>query len=170
MKKLIKYSMLVGVLAGAVVLISNILQSFNIISVTSNLAFVTFICWSTYFLYGSKPSAAICGCTSMLVGIICAIFIFVLMDILRDLGIEDTNIALPLAVAIGVVLMCMAEKLPIGNNVAAVFVGGGLFFALMETPVAEKGYLVVAIGELIYAILGFLAGYLTICISDNVRE
>lgn len=55
-------------------------------------------------------------------------------------------VALPFAVGIGVVFMCMAEKLQVGNIVPAVYLGGATYFAMMGIPeVAAKGYAVVAL-------------------------
>jgi hypothetical protein len=41
----------------------------------------------------------------------------------------------------------------------------------MEIPsIAEKGYVIVAVGELLYAIIGLFAGFLTVWISNFVAS
>ncbi len=69
----------------------------------------------------------------MIVGIICAIIIYVLTNAFAGLGWNVGYAALPVAVIIGVILMCAAEKLPYANNVAAIFMGAALYFAIMGT-------------------------------------
>lgn len=170
MKKLLLYSIATAVLAGVVTLITDILQNLGFISNSTGLTFVTFACWATYFLYGGTAKAAVQGWTSMIVGIISAVIIYVLTGIFAGMGWNVGYIALPVAVFVGVIIMCMSEKLPYGNNVAAIFMGAALYFAIMETAAAETGYLMVAIGELVYGAIGLLAGYLTIVISQKVRN
>lgn len=170
MKKLFIYSVLVGILAGVVVLLTDVLQTYGFISSDAGLTFVTFACWASYFLYGATPKGALQGWASMIVGIICAIIIYVLTDVLAGQGLNVAYIALPAAVVVGVILMCMGEKLPYGNNVAAMFVGAALFFAIMGTPAGGRGYVWVAVGELVYGALGLFSGYLTIQISSKVRK
>lgn len=170
MKKLIIYSVLVGILAGVITLVTDVLQVNGFISSDTGLTFITFACWATYFLYGANPKGAVQGWTSMIVGIICAIIIYLLTDVLAGQGLNVAYIALPVAVIVGVILMCVGEKLPFGNNVAAMFVGAALYFATMGTPAAAKGYAWVAVGELVYGALGLFSGYLTIQISEKVRK
>jgi len=120
--KLVVYSILIGILAGIVTLLTDTLQASGIISTGGSLTFVSFI-------------------------------------------------ALPLGVIVGVILMCLGEKLPIGNNVAAIFLSAGIFFGLMGTKeIGAKGYLVVGIGELLYGAIGLTAGYFTVQISKYVSK
>ena len=69
----------------------------------------------------------------MIPGVICAIVIYVCTGAFIGMGMDFAYVALPLAVVVGVVLMCLCEKIPKANNVAAVFVGAGLFFGTMQT-------------------------------------
>jgi len=170
MKKLISYSILIGILAGVVTLLTDVLQGIGFISTETGLTFVTFACWATYFLYGATAKDAMQGWASMVVGIICAVVIYAITSLLAGAGLDVAYLALPLAVAAGVFLMCMGEKIPYANNVAAIFVGAALFFAIMGTSAAAGGYLVVAIGELVYGALGLIAGYLTVWVSVKVRS
>ncbi len=61
MKKLLIYAVLVGILAGAVTLVTDILQGAGFISTAAGLTFVTFACWASYFLFGADPKAALKG-------------------------------------------------------------------------------------------------------------
>jgi len=169
MKKLILYSLATAVLAGVVTLITDLLQNLGFISNSTGLTFVAFACWATYFLYGGTIQAAVQGWTSMIAGIICAIIIYVLTGVFAELGWDVAYIALPVAVIVGVFLMCMGEKVPYVNNVAAIFVGAALYFAIMGTSAAETGYVMVAVGELVYGALGLAAGYITVVFSTKIR-
>lgn len=170
MKKLVIYSVLVSILAGIVTLITDIMQINGFISNEAGLTFVTFACWATYFLYGAEIKPAVQGWASMIVGIVCAIIIYVLTNTFAGMGWDVSYLALPVAVVVGVILMCLGEKVPYANNVSAIFMGAALYFAIMGTPAGAKGYLIVAVGELAYGALGLLAGYLTIAISSDVRK
>jgi hypothetical protein len=67
--------------------------------------------------------------------------------------------------------MLLLEKAPYFNNVAAVFLGTGVYFGLMGTPaIAATGYWVVMAGELVYAAIGLAAGWLTILIRVAVDK
>lgn len=170
MKKLVIYSILVAILAGVVTLITDLLQANDIISVDAGLTFVTFACWASYFLYGADPKGALKGGASMIVGLVCAIIIYVFTNIFADMGWNVSYLALPAAVVIGVVLMCLGEKIPYANNVAAIFMGAAMYFAIMGTSAGSKGYVIAALGEILYGALGLLAGYLTVAISSKVRK
>lgn len=80
-------------------------------------------------------------------------------------------IAIPLAVFILVIFMLLCEKVPYFNNIAAIFLGTGMFFGLMGTPaIGSIGYATVAFGELLYAAIGFAAGWLTIAIRNAIEN
>lgn len=169
MKKLVSYSIVIGILAGVVTLLTDVLQGADFISADAGLTFVTFASWACYFLFGSNVKGAVQGWCSMIVGIVCAIIIYVLTGVFAGMGWDVPMAALPVAVVVGVILMCLGEKIPYANNVAAIFIGAALYFAIMGTPAAAKGYAMVAIGELVYAALGLAAGYLTIVCSTKIR-
>ncbi len=167
--KLICYSLATAVLAGGVTLITDILQNMGFISNSTGLTFIAFVCWATYFLYGATVNAAVQGWASMIIGIVCAIIIYILTGVFAGFGWNVSYVALPVAVVVGVFLMCAGEKVPYANNVAAIFVGAALYFAIMGTSAAEKGYAIVAIGELVYGALGLIAGYITVSFSRKIR-
>ena len=171
-KKLLIYSVSVGVLAGIVTLITNLLQGAGFIDAAVGLTFVSFACWATYFLYGADPKSAVKAWCSMIVGIIAAVIIYELTYAFAGIGWDVPTLALPVAVVLGVILMCLGEKVPYANNVAAIFVGAALFFAVMQTPVYDNeavGYLMTGIGVLAYGALGLVAGFLTVEISKKTR-
>lgn len=171
MKKLLISSVIIGILAGLVMLMTNVLQTAGFISTEASLTFVTFIAWSCYFFSGGTPRDAVISWLSFVVGIVCAVIIFVCSDLITGAGVNTTYIALPLAVVIGVILMCLAERLPFGNRVPSVYLGAATFFGLMGIPsVAAKGFLTVAVGELVYAVFGLVAGYLTVVISSQFQS
>jgi hypothetical protein len=170
-KRLFIATLIISVLAGAVMLLSNILQNFGIIATGAGLCFVSFIAWSCYFFGGGTPKDAVISWMSFIVGIACAILIFVCNTLFTHFGWSVSYLALPLAVVIGVIPMCLAERFPVGNRVPAVYLGAATFFGAMEIPsIAEKGYVIVAVGELLYAIIGLFAGFLTVWISNFVAS
>lgn len=171
MKKFIICAVSSGILAGVVMLIANLIQMSGIISSEAGLTFVAFIGWTCYSLAGGTPKDAILSWLSFIVGILCAILIFVLSDAFAVTGLDVMYFALPLAVAVGVILMCYAEKLPFGNRVSYIFFGAATFFAMMGIPaIGDLGYFVVAGAELLYIALGLLAGYITTKISLRVEK
>ncbi len=169
--KLVVYSILIGILAGIVTLLTDTLQASGIISTGGSLTFVSFIAWASYFLWGANPPNALKAWISFIPGIVFAVIIYSSTNLFGSMGLNVSFIALPLGVIVGVILMCLGEKLPIGNNVAAIFLSAGVFFGLMGTnEIGAKGYLVVGIGELLYGAIGLTAGYFTVQISKYVSK
>jgi hypothetical protein len=169
--KYLIYAVLTAILSIFIVILTDFLQNIGFIASGASLTFVTFSSWAAYFLLGANPKSAIAGWLSMIFGTIGAIIIYVSATILSGTGMNFPYLALPLGVAVGVVAMLLFGKLPVANNVAAIFLGAGLFFGTMGAPdAASKGYILVALGELVYAAIGLFAGYLTILISDTVAK
>jgi hypothetical protein len=169
--KLFIYAVLVSVLAGIVDLITNLLQGSGIITTEASLTFISFICWASYFVFGANIKGAWSAFLGFIVGIIAAILMFVLTNVFAASGLNVSLVAIPLAVFILVIFMLLCEKLPYFNNIAAIFLGTGMFFGLMGIPaVAAKGYMTVAFGELLYAAIGFAAGWITIQIRVAVEN
>jgi hypothetical protein len=169
--KLFIYAVCVSLLAAVVDLVTNLLQGSGIIATDASLTFISFICWATYFLFGANLKGAWSAFLGIIVGIIAAILMFVLVNVFAAAGLNVSLIAIPLAVFILVIFMLLCEKLPYFNNIAAIFLGTGMFFGLMGTPaVAAKGYATVAFGELLYAAIGFAAGWITIQIRVAIEN
>lgn len=170
-EKLLIYAVSIAALAGIVDMVTNVMQASGIVSTTTSLTFITFICWASYFLFGASPKGAISGFLGFTIGIISAILMFVLAGIFIGKGMDVNTLGIPLAVFVVVIFMCLFEKVPYFNNVAAIFLGTGMFFGLMGIPdLATKGFGIVAAGELIYAALGFVAGWLTIVIRIAIEK
>ncbi len=166
-KNFCKAHLLIGILAGLVMLLTNVLQAIGFITPNAGLTFVSFIAWSCYFFSGCTPKDALISWSSFIVGIICAVIIFLFGNQFSGLGMSAAYIALPLAVVIGVILMDLGEKLPFANRVSAIYLGAATYFGMMGIPaVAEKGYLLVAVAELVYAAIGLFSGYLTVKILN----
>jgi len=165
------YTILTAVLSIFVVMLTDFLQNAGFIASGASLTFVTFSSWAAYFLFGANPKSAAAGWLSMILGTVGAIIIYVSATLLAGTGMNFPYLALPLGVAVGVVAMLLFGRLPIANNVAAIFLGAGLFFGTMGAPdAATKGYFLVAVGELVYAAIGLFAGFLTIAISNAVAN
>lgn len=169
--RLLIYAILIAVLAGIVDLATNLLQVSGFVSGTTSLTFVTFICWAAYFLFGASPKGALSAFLGFIIGIVSAIAMQVVAGNLISRGMEWSTLGVPLAVFIVVIFMVLFEKVPFFNNVAAIFLGTGLFFGLSSIPdIAAKGFTAMATGELVYALIGFTAGWLTIMIRINVEK
>lgn len=169
--KLFTYAVIIGVLAGFVDLLTNILQGAGIVATDGSLTFVTFIFWASYFLFGANPKAAGKAFMGAAAGIVCAIIIFALVGPLASMGLSVPMVAIPVAVVVGVILMCLCEAVPPISNVAAVFLGAGTFFGIFGTPAfGAKGYLMAGLGELIYVAIGFVAGWLTVQVRVAIEK
>lgn len=170
-EKLVIYAVLVAALAFIVDLFTNVIQSTGFVTPDASLTFVTFIVWAAYFLFGASPKGAVSGFLGIFAGILAAIAMFVLVGKFAGAGMDVGLLAIPLAVFILVIFMLLLEKAPYFNNVAAVFLGTGVYFGLMGTPaIAATGYWTVMAGELVYAAIGLVAGWLTILIRVAVDK
>ncbi len=168
-KKLLVYAVLTAVLAGVVTLVTWQLNGWPI-AVGKPLTYISFISWACYFLFGANPKAALRAFTSIIAGIIAAILMFVL-----SIAFGFTPWwAVPLAVVIMVIPMMLCERVKPFNNVAAVFVGTGMYFSLSAAgafPDFTVGtYCMVGLAELVYVLVGFIAGYLTIVFNGWISK
>jgi hypothetical protein len=164
-KALLPYSVLTGVLAGVVTLVTWQMGGFLVTGGTP-LTYISFCAWAAYFLFGAAPKPALHAFSSIAFGIVAAILIFV---VAIAFGFVPWW-AVPVAVAILVVFMMWLEKVPPASNVAAVFLGTGLYFSLSAAGVFQgkftlQNYVTVGIVELIYVAIGFIAGWLTILLA-----
>jgi len=80
--------------------------------------------------------------------------------------------AVPLAVVILVIPMMLAERVPPINNVAAIFLGTGVYFSLSAAGAFKDftfpQYMLVGAAELLYVLIGFAAGWITIWFNQKV--
>jgi hypothetical protein len=160
-KKLIVYAVLTAVLAGIVTLVTWQMNGWPI-PIGKPLTYVSFISWAGYFLFGASPKGALKAFTSIIAGIVAAVLMFVLSI---AFGFAPWW-AVPLAVTIMVIPMMLCEKVKPFNNVAAVFVGTGRYFSLSAAGAfadfSLMTYVMVGLTELVYVLIGFVAGWLTI--------
>jgi hypothetical protein len=164
-KALLPYSISIGLLAGVVTLVTWQMSGFLVTGATP-LTYVSFCAWAAYFLFGAAVKPALHAFSSMVFGIIAAIAMFALSIMFGFVPWW----AVPVAVVIVVILMMWLEKVPPASNIAAVFLGTGLYFSLSAAGVFQGNfsgqmYLTVGAVELIYVAIGFVAGWLTILLA-----
>jgi len=160
-KQLTVYAVLTALLAGVVTLITWQMNGWPTVA-GQPLTYISFTAWAAYFLFGANISGAAKAFSSMIAGIIAAILMFVLSI---AFGFVPWW-AVPLAVVILVIPMIFCERIKIFNNVAAVFMGTGLYFSISAAGgfagFTADQYLIVGLTELLYVFIGFAAGWLTI--------
>ena len=160
-KKMFCYALLTAILAGIVTLITWQMNGWPSSS-GKPVTYISFISWAAYFLFGANIQGAGKAFCSMIGGIIAAVLMFVLSI---AFGFAPWW-AVPLAVIILVFFMMYAEKVKIINNVAAVFLGTGIYFSLSAAGAFDgftfAQYALVGLTELIYVFIGFTAGWITI--------
>ena len=161
-KKMFCYALLTAVLAGVVTLITWQMNGWPCSALGQPVTYISFISWAAYFLFGANVKNAINAFCSMTAGVIAAILMFVLSI---TFGFVPWW-AVPAAVVILVIFMMYADKVKPINNVAAVFMGTGLYFSLSAagafTDFSIAQYVLVGLTELLYIFIGFAAGWLTI--------
>ncbi len=166
-KKLLIYAFLVALLAGVVTLVTWQMNGWPT-QVGQPLTYITFIAWASYFLFGANVKGAAKAFSSITAGIIAAILMFVLS---LAFGFVPWW-AVPLAVVIMVVPMMLCERVKIVDNVAAIFLGTGIYFSLSAAGAFQgftlAQYALVGATELIYVLIGFIAGWVTIFINQKV--
>ncbi len=159
--KFFLYTILMAVLAGVVTLVTWQMNGFLVPSSTP-LTYITFIAWAGYFLVGANIKDAAVAFASCVPGILAAIFMFVLSILF---GFSPWW-AVPVAVVILVPFMCYCEKVKPIRNTAAVFLATGIYFSLSAagaiTEFTFKGYALAGITELVYILIGFIAGWVSI--------
>jgi len=154
------YAVLTAILAGILTLATWNMNGIVITGKVTPFTYISFCAWAVYFMVGANPKAAWTAFYSMLAGAIFAIIMFIL-----SIAFGFTPIwAVPVAVIIVVIPMMLTDKWHL--NQAAVFIGTGLFFSISAAGgVASfdaKGYSLAAVGEMMYVLIGFIAGFLTI--------
>ena len=166
-KKLIVYATLIALLAAIVTLVTWQMNGWPS-AAGQPLTYLTFIAWATYFLFGANLKGAAKAFSSIIAGIVAAVLMFVL-------SIEFGFVpwwAVPLAVFILVIPMMLAERVPPINNVAAIFLGTGLYFSLSAAGAFKEftivQYALVGVTELLYVLVGFVAGWITIWINQKI--
>lgn len=171
-KNYVLYVVLLSFLAGIVDLVTNLIEGQELFGIPGSFTFITFTCWALYFLFGANLKGAAKGYLSILSGAICAVFMFYL-TFAFDITVKAWW-AIPLAVFFVVLIMVPQEKIK-AINLAGVFAGTGLFFAADAAgavtfldaagnfaPFGVRSYAIGVAIEMLYALIGLTAGYLTI--------
>jgi hypothetical protein len=164
-KKMFCYALLTAILAGVVTLVTWQMSGWpagGLLAKSQAATYISFVSWAAYFLFGANVKGAINAFCSIIAGIISAILMFILS---LAFGFVPWW-AVPLAVTILVLFMMYFEKIKPINNVAAVFLGTGIYFGLSAAGAFEgytiAQYALVGVTQLIYVLIGFAAGWLTI--------
>lgn len=165
-KKQLVYAVLTAILAGIVTYVTQAMSGWPVPACAGNaLTFISFVCWACYFVAGCTVKGATNWFLSMIAGIVAGILMFVLTFAFS--GAMGYLMAVSVAVVILVIFMMFADRIKL--NGAGVFVGTGLFFALNAahslTTFSFGDYCLTGAAELLYALVGLAAGWLTIQFS-----
>jgi|GEM_PF-1710301 hypothetical protein len=159
--KFFLYAVLMAVLAGVVTLATWQMNGFLVQSSTP-LTYITFVGWAAYFLIGADVKSAVLAAGSAVAGIVAAIFMFVLAI---AFGFAPWW-AVPVGVIIVVPFMIYCEKVKPISNTSIIFMSTGLYFSLAAAGAlpafTPATYAMAGIAELVYMIIGFIAGWLSI--------
>ena len=174
--KFIIIPILLGVQAAILMLIAQVIPgSTAAVGGPGLLVFVTFQAWAVYFAAGCTPKNGLKVFLAYFSGIVASIAIMVMGDaMVTTLG----TFAYPLAVFIVVIPAISLERVPMFDFIPGLFIGSGMFFAIMALGgtmtvvdgVAEKvliphntaGFLSAAIPELIGCAVGQIFGFITV--------
>lgn len=170
-KKQFVYALLTAILAGIITYVTQALSGWPIPACEGNgLTYICFICWACYFVCGCNVKGAINWFISMAVGIVAGILMFVLTFAFT--GTMGYLLAVSVAVTILVIFMMFYDRVKLSG--AGVFVGTGLFFSLNAagalTTFTFGDYLLVGGTELLYGLVGLVAGWLTIKFAGLVTK
>lgn len=173
--KLTLYSIAIAVLAYIVIAVTSFLATCGLPIGAPGLAFVAVLGWGLYFLAGATVEKGVRAFLSVIGGIVIAIIIFCLFFPFAGAGMDVGYVALPLAVAIGVFFLNFFEKIPYFDMVAVVIMGAGTYFsiqAVLGKPASSDfgEYFSIALVELIYILVGFIAGWLTVQIRGAIEK
>ena len=145
------YALLTAILAGIVTYVTQAMWGWPnaaCMEAKNPLTFISFATWACYFVAGCNINRAV-------------------GDTLTFFGV-DCTIAVSVAVIIIVWFMMFPEKVKM--NGAAVFIGTALFFALHAANAGVDGsigkYCNIILTEMIYSVIGLVAGFLTIWFSQ----
>ena len=186
-QNLIAFAIPIGILAALVQTVDQIFVNKlkGIGPLIAGGGWISFQAWAVYFLSAgfnpdgsgaSTPYTGLMALISYTLGIIASIAIFELGGALKALKFW----AMPVTLVILVIPVIFLQICPAPfNYVPALFVGAGVFFALMsympQVPGAFKEetgkwgrYGQAALGELVYCALGLLAGWATVTIAGLI--
>lgn len=181
--KFIVIPILLGVQAAILMLIAKYVPgSTGAVGGPGLLVFVTFQAWAVYFAAGCTPKNGVKVFLAYLSGIIASIAIMVMGDKMAVLlgSAEEPNfyMAYALAVFIIVIPAISLERVPMFDFIPGLFIGSGMFFAIMtlggtvavvdgvatKVPISHDmaGFMSAAVPELIGCAVGQLFGFITV--------
>ena len=125
---------------------------------TKGFVFVAFQSWALYFLLGSTVKKGLKGLAGYCMGIVFAIVMLEVGDILGGLGI----FAIPVTALIIVPIMMYFEYAPFYiSDVATFFVGAGAFYGIYNY-VDGITIIQTSMIEMLYCVLGLASGWMTV--------
>jgi len=181
--KFIVIPILLGVQAALLMLIAKFIPgSTAAVGGPGLLVFVTFQAWAVYFAAGGTPKNGLKVFLAYLSGIVASIAIMAMGDAMAvALGSADAPnyyLAYALAVFIIVIPAISLERVPLFDFIPGLFIGSGMFFAIMTLGgtvaivdgAAVKvgishdlaGFTSVAVPELIGCAMGQVFGFITV--------
>ena len=174
MKELNKKAIVIGIIAGLLVLIDGILV--NIMGWSGSFVWVSFVSWTVFF--GATVDERIRAIPGYIIGFILAIIIINFGSFLN--GIFDWNIfgvaiSSIFATALINYLCIYFEKLKkvYLNSISGIFVGIAMTFSSLGiglNPNSLSNAITMLLIILIYGILGLLSGYATLKLTSNNQE
>jgi hypothetical protein len=176
---LIAYAIPIGIVAALVQCLDQALAAKKVLApLIAGGGWISFQAWALYFLAGAfNPNNGPYGITgtlwilcSYILGIVAAILIFELAGALGKLKF----FAVPVALVVICIIVMQLQLCPAPiNYVPALFVGAGVFFAIMsycpmvpgafaEGASKWSNYTKAAVAELVYCLIGCAAGFIIV--------
>ena len=160
MKKFIFIPVFIALLAFTIQLVDQAICSLMPISPNTGFGWIAFQAWAMYFLAGCTVKGGIKTLIGYVTSILVSIGIMLLGGKLAGLG----SLGVPAAIFIIVIGVKKKKKThELISFIPAIFVGAGVFFAMMSyVPGATFG--TAAAVEIIYCAIGLFYGFMTVSI------
>lgn len=169
------YIILIGIYAGIICVFAELCSKLGFVSKETNLAFLSFLGWTMFYLLGATAKKARKAICCIGIGALVAVGIFIISNII-SFALPTENeflfVSLPVATAIGTVVLAASERFKHFNVTPAVFAGCGLFFAMMGAYGMQDSttYVFNVIGELTYVSFGMLIGWVSVKTKDQLLK
>ena len=181
--KFIVIPILLGVQAAILMLIAKFIPgSTAAVGGPGLLVFVTFQAWAVYFAAGCTPKNGLKVFLAYVSGIVASILIMMMGDRMAVLfgSAEAPNFYIAYAVAVFIIVIpaISLERVPMFDFIPGLFIGSGMFFAIMtlgggvdivdgvatKVPIPHNmaGFMSAAMPELIGCAVGQLFGFITV--------
>lgn len=175
--KFIMIPVLLGVQAAILMLIAPFVPgSTAVVGGPGLLIFVSFQAWAVYFAAGCTPKDGVKVVLAYLSGIAVSIAIILMGDAMATA--IGGYWAYALAVFIAVIPAISLERVPMFNFIPGLFIGSGMFFAIItlggslevvdgvatrqQMPHTWESYRAIAVPEMIGCIVGQIFGFITV--------